>query len=132
MHIYAPEGPNLSLGFLELNTELLSQQSIFTYKLLETMVGLDDKYKDHPLTRLWAGHVSALANYGYVCDEVLSYLGVVAYFTEEFRIIRRGYYKIEGSFKPPAFLDELKEAHRAELVELDPKHYGHIWPERNT
>ena len=121
MQTFLPH-PSFRESAKSLDRQRLGKQRVEVYQILRALAGITKGWRNHPATRMWAGHESALAAYGIACcDEWIS----------------RGY---EDNLRDKIleFLDpseqdnmpwwfgveEFHSSHRAALLRKDPEHYG--------
>ena len=91
MQTFAPEGTDIDLGFYRLDYRRLGKQRVEAWQILNVLRGVDNEgnpkehkgWVNHPATRMWEGHIAALARYGFLtwCHlcKLLSKLLVIPY-----------------------------------------------------
>ena len=103
----------------------LGKQRVEALTLLRVLSGTQTGWRNHPATKMWAGHEGALAAYGLaICAEW----------------VRRGYRdscaeKIRDLADPdenwPGWWGDeaVHRSHRSNLRRKDEAHYGKLWPD---
>jgi hypothetical protein len=126
--------PDFALSAKVLDRARLGKQRVETWQIIQSLTVQEYGWKNHPATKMWRGHVAALASYGVaVCDEWIA----------------RGYKdslrpRFEALASPQAPLPawwgrpDVHASHRSRLLEKDASWYGqfgwsdipggYVWP----
>ena len=136
MQTFAPEGRDLKLGFMRLDYRRLGKQRVEAWQILNVLRGVDNYgmpkehtgWVSHPATKMWRGHISALAYYGVLCCEEWRRLGYEDRLLHRFNEVLDVYCEFEDP-TPPIFLDWVAYSHQSNLIRKDPDYYTRFWPE---
>jgi hypothetical protein len=136
MQTFAPEGRLIDLGFQSLDYQRLGKQRVEAWQILNVLRGVDNDGKpknhkgwvNHPATRMWEGHIAALALYGIRCCEEWKSRGYNDSLLPRFTSVFRDFVRYGDDPSPPAFLDDIMESHRSNLIRKLPEHYQPLWP----
>lgn len=137
MQTFVPDGPHLYDGFLKLDSKRLGKQRVEAWQILNVLMGVDNSGKpkehtgwvNHPATRMWYGHESALAFYGYLCCRVWLERG----YKDSLLIRFSGrWFQLNGGAQPllPEWLSDSRVyiSHRSNLLRKNRDHYYPYWP----
>jgi hypothetical protein len=134
MQTFVPEGLNFELGFENLDYKRLGKQRVEAWQILNSIRRIDNSgnplisrgWISHPATRMWSNYPRALALYGIMCCEEWINRGYKDSLFDRFVDVYESM-KHENP-EPPAFLDDLMESHRSNLIRKYPEYYQPIWP----
>lgn len=137
MQTFAPEGILIDLGFQALDYRRLGKQRVEAWQILNVLRGVDNNgspkdhkgWVNHPATRMWEGHIAALALYGMRCCEEWKSRGYKDSLLPRFTSVFNEFVRYGDDPTPPAFLDDIKESHRSNLIRKLPNHYLGFWPD---
>ena len=108
-----------------LDGKRLNKQSVECKQILNALTGRSKGWKNHPATKMWAGHEKALCEYAIeICQECLARNfknSLISFFKEEIQK-----YPNTGN---PSWLGNgsFHAAHRSNLMRKAPEHYIHYF-----
>ena len=137
MQTFAPEGSGITLGFKRLDYRRLGKQRVEAWQILNVLRGVDNEgnpkdhkgWVHHPATRMWEGHITALAYYGAQCCVEWKRRGYQDSLLPRFNKVLKELTEYGGDPTPPEFLDTIMISHRSNLIRKDPDYYGPMWPD---
>lgn len=144
MQTFVPAGPDLRLGFTQLDYRRLGKQRVEAWQILNILRGVDNNgnprtpggWANHPAVKMWRGFPHGLAYYGKLCCEEWVARGYNDTLLERFQSVIDEYEAerdwASGTFViwPPWLFDDcVAETHRSNLIRKAPEHYQHLWPE---
>jgi hypothetical protein len=116
--------PSFLNSALVLDNRRLGKQRVETLQILNALTDPTKGWKNHPATKMWSGHIPALAAYGIaICDEWIG---------RGFRDTCRD--KISQfaapDFELPAWLgdSDFHRSHQSNLLRKMPDHYSQFFP----
>lgn len=95
-------------------------------------------WKHHPASKMWQGHIRALAEYGFAVSlEMAGRKNKHNKHKWRDEVIRRwipfwytAMKETPNTGKPPWLGDQkFHDAHKSNLIRKDPEHYGKLWPD---
>lgn len=136
MQTFAPEGRDLARGFERLDYKRLGKQRVEAWQILNVLRGVDNNgnpknhkgWVNHPATKMWEGHIGALAHYGMACCLEWRMRGYKDTMLSRFTEVYVMFTKYGDDATPPKFLDDIKESHQSNLIRKLPEHYQPFWP----
>ena len=137
MQTFAPEGRAIDHGFRALDYQRLGKQRVEAWQILNVLRGVDNEgnpknhkgWVNHPATRMWDGHIAGLAFYGMLCCKEWISRGYNDSMLPRFEAVYVKYTEWGDDPTPPAFLDDVMESHRSNLIRKLPEHYQPLWPD---
>jgi len=125
MQTFMPS-PEFAASARALDRMRLGKQRVEAWQIIQALTRPDYGWKNHPATKMWRGHVPALATYGMaICDEWLA-RGYADSLREKFAALA------DPAAPPPAWVgdERVHASHRSKLLEKLPEWYGrHGWTE---
>ena len=106
----------------------LGKQRVEAYQILRALTGESTGWRNHPATKMWRGHETALAEYGLTMCNEWARRGYVDNLASRFReyILRGGEYTVPEWIGDPEF----HASHRSNLLRKAPEWYGQFgWTE---
>jgi len=122
--------PSFTQSASTLDSRRLGKQRVETIQILKALNAPSYGWQNHPATRMWRGHSSALSAYGLaICDEWLS-----RGFKDTCRDKILSFSTPDFPSLPPWLGDEpFHASHRSNLLRKDPQHYAQFgWTESPT
>ena len=108
-----------------LDRQRLGKQRVEVYQILRALRGITKGWRNHPATKMWAGHEDALVEYGLWCCAEWARRGYVDNLAPKIRALASDLYeKADRSYPEWLGMDALHSSHRAALLRKDPEHYG--------
>jgi hypothetical protein len=110
-----------------LDWQRLNKQRTETKQMLEALLGLPSRWRNHPATVMWEGHERALAEYGRaICQEWI----LRGYNDAQMPLFEAWLSQLPDTGRPswlgrPSF----HASHRSNLVRKLPEHYRRFFPE---
>jgi hypothetical protein len=137
MQTFAPEGRYLIGGFQALDYRRLGKQRVEAWQILNVLRGVDNDgnpkehkgWVNHPATKMWEGHIAALALYGVECCREWKRRGYKDTMLPRFESVLRMFTEYGDDPTPPSFLDDICISHRSNLIRKLPEHYQPLWPD---
>lgn len=137
MQTFAPEGIHIDDGFRKLDYRRLGKQRVEAWQILNVLRGVDNEgnpknhkgWVHHPATLMWDGHIAALALYGMRCCNEWKNRGYNDSMLPRFTAVFEQFVRWGDNPHMPAFLNDIMESHRSNLIRKDPNHYRPFWPE---
>jgi len=137
MQTFAPEGRRIEDGFRVLDYKRLGKQRVEAWQILNVLRGVDNEGKpknhkgwvNHPATKMWRGHVTALAFYGVKCCEEWLARGYNDTMLPRFQSVLDDLISKGGDPTPPEFLDMIFLSHQSNLIRKSPEYYRTIYPD---
>ena len=137
MQTFAPEGRAIDHGFRALDYQRLGKQRVEAWQILNVLRGVDNNgdpknhkgWVNHPATKMWDGHITALAYYGVKCCEEWIQRGYKDTMLPRFTAVLNEFLRYDGDPTPPEFLDDICISHRSNLIRKLPEHYQPLWPD---
>jgi hypothetical protein len=111
-----------------LDRQRLGKQRVECLQILRALHGLTRGWRNHPATRMWAGHENALCEYAFsMCDEWVR-RGYVDGCREKIAALR---VPGEDCIMPPWWGGPIHTSHRSSLLKRLPDWYGQFnWTEQ--
>lgn len=128
MQTFVPLGADFAGNARVLDRQRLGKQRVEGLQILNTLCGVSNGWRSHPIVKMWDGYENALIDYVVaMCDEWTSRgykdtcRGKVLAFRE----------RLSSQVVLPEWLHDsgVQESHRANLVRKLPEHYGQFWPD---
>lgn len=145
MQTFVPAGPDLRLGFSQLDYKRLGKQRVEAWQILNILRGVDNEgnpkahaggWRNHPATKMWRGFPHGLAYYGKLCCEEWVARGYNDTLLQRFQSVidefeaERPWASGTHVIWPPWLFDDcVAETHRSNLIRKDSEHYGLRWPD---
>ncbi len=109
-----------------LDNKRLVKQAVEGYQILRAHAGLTQGWRNHPATKMWAGHEGYLVAY---LDAILDEMQRRGYSTATrdsiHELSRQAFPDIDSDVPPPWLKDErVHVTHRGRLYEKNPEHYA--------
>jgi hypothetical protein len=125
MQTFVPYGSDFNANAHVLDRQRLGKQRVEAWQIIRALTGQSRGWVNHPATKMWSGHIEALAQYGAVmCREWIA-RGYNDSLLEKF-------YPLLPSMQSdwPEWLDreDVMLSHRSNLIRKRPDIYGPIWP----
>lgn len=110
-----------------LDDRRLGKQRVEAYQVVRTLAEITRGWRNHPVVRMWRGHLPALIDYGLVMCREWTSRGKADTVHDKLLEHRTD----EPAVLPPWFGEPLLHAsHRSNLLRKDPAHYGQFgWAE---
>jgi len=127
--------PGLTASARVLDRMRLGKQRVEAWQIVQALTRAEYGWKNHPATKMWRGHVPALAMYGIaVCDEWIA-RGYADSLRDKFAQLADP----EHPLPPWVGDDAVHASHRSRLLEKDPVWYAqwewdeppgmtYVWP----
>lgn len=136
MQTFVPEGRNLTKGFEALDYQRLGKQRVEAWQILNCLRGVDNDgapkdhkgWVNHPATKMWEGHIAALARYGMLCCMEWRRRGYNDSLLERFRGVHDLFTMWGDADTLPTYLDDIADSHKSNLIRKLPEHYQPLWP----
>lgn len=135
MQTFVPEGHRIIEGFELLDYRRLGKQRVETWQILNVLRGVDNDgnpkvhkgWVNHPATKMWVGHATALAYYGWLCSAEWAHRGYKDTMADRFLAVLDA---SDPDWDWPEWLhdDAVRDSHRSNLIRKDPEYYGPMWP----
>lgn len=136
MQTFAPEGRRIDAGFRALDYKRLGKQRVEAWQILNVLRGVDNDgnpkdhkgWVHHPATKMWEGHIAALALYGMRCCEEWIERGYNDTMLPRFTNVFKSFVWYGDDPSMPLFLDDIADSHKSNLIRKDPAFYKPLWP----